>query len=59
MFRLAIPAICPRCQQNVPRAAARRCPFCHLAFPPPPSIRAVPARPERPGSNLGNEVADG
>lgn len=32
MYRALLPPYCPECGEDVPRAAARRCPFCLTPF---------------------------
>lgn len=51
MYRAMPPPVCHSCGENVPRAAAHRCPLCLFPFawagtPPRPSQPGHPARKE-------------
>lgn len=49
MYRALLPATCPACGEDVPRAAGLRCPLCLIPFfgLKPGQARPRPARPLR------------
>ncbi len=55
MLRAFLPAVCPHCGEDVPRAAARRCPICRSPFPLPFSVPEPRRLPRRKGAKGGDD----